>query len=50
MPVVPFETLPDASRVWVFGADTPLKRRGDDGPPRSEWIATSPSGRRTARR
>ena len=24
MPVVPFETLPDASRVWVFGSDRPL--------------------------
>jgi hypothetical protein len=24
MPVVPFETLPDSSRVWVFGADQPL--------------------------
>ena len=24
MPVVPFETLPDSSRVWVFGADAPL--------------------------
>lgn len=24
MPVVPFDTLPDASRVWVFGADRPL--------------------------
>jgi hypothetical protein len=24
MPAVPFETLPDSSRVWVFGADTPL--------------------------
>jgi len=24
MPVVPFETLPDAARVWVFGADKPL--------------------------
>jgi hypothetical protein len=28
MPVVPFETLPDASRVWVFGSDKPLT---DDG-------------------
>ena len=25
MPVVPFETLPDSSRVWVFGSDTPLR-------------------------
>ena len=24
MPVVPFDTLPDAARVWVFGADRPL--------------------------
>ena len=24
MPVVPFETLPDAARVWIFGSDTPL--------------------------
>lgn len=24
MPVVPFETLPDSARVWVFGADQPL--------------------------
>lgn len=24
MPVVPFETLPDSSRVWVFGSDKPL--------------------------
>jgi hypothetical protein len=24
MPVVPFENLPDASRVWVFGADQTL--------------------------
>ena len=28
MPVVPFETLPDASRVWVFGSDTPLDDAG----------------------
>lgn len=28
MPVVPFETLPDASRVWVFGSD---KLLSDDG-------------------
>ena len=28
MPVVPFETLPDASRVWVFGSDQLLS---DDG-------------------
>ena len=24
MPIVPFETLPDAARVWVFGSDRPL--------------------------
>jgi hypothetical protein len=24
MPIVPFESLPDASRVWVFGSDRPL--------------------------
>lgn len=24
MPLVPFETLPDASRVWVFGSDRAL--------------------------
>lgn len=24
MPIVPFETLPDASRVWVFGSDRAL--------------------------
>ena len=24
MPVVPFENLPDASRVWIFGSDRPL--------------------------
>lgn len=24
MPVVPFETLPDASRVWIFGSDRRL--------------------------
>ena len=28
MPVVPFETLPDASRVWVFGSDRPLTEEG----------------------
>ena len=28
MPVVPFETLPDASRVWVFGSDKPLSEDG----------------------
>lgn len=24
MPVVPFENLPDSSRIWIFGSDTPL--------------------------
>jgi hypothetical protein len=24
MPIVPFETLPDSSRVWVFGSDRPV--------------------------
>jgi hypothetical protein len=28
MPVVPFENLPDASRVWVFGSDRPLGEEG----------------------
>lgn len=28
MPVVPFETLPDAARVWVFGSDHPLTEAG----------------------
>ena len=28
MPVVSFETLPDSSRVWVFGADKPLAEEG----------------------
>ncbi|MEO8624955.1 MAG: hypothetical protein ABI625_27975, partial [bacterium] len=28
MPVVPFESLPDASRVWVFGSDKPLSDEG----------------------
>jgi hypothetical protein len=28
MPVVPFETLPDSSRVWVFGSDTLLTEEG----------------------
>ena len=27
MPIVPFESLPDESRVWVFGSERPL----DDG-------------------
>jgi len=28
MPVVPFENLPDASRIWVFGSDKPLTEEG----------------------
>jgi hypothetical protein len=28
MPVVPFENLPDASRVWIFGSDRPLDEEG----------------------
>jgi hypothetical protein len=28
MPVVPFETLPDSSRVWVFGSDKLLTGEG----------------------
>jgi hypothetical protein len=28
MPVVPFETLPDASKVWVFGSDRALTEAG----------------------
>jgi hypothetical protein len=24
MPIVPFETLPDSSRIWVFGSDKPV--------------------------
>jgi hypothetical protein len=28
MPVVPFENLPDASRVWVFGSDRSLTEEG----------------------
>jgi len=28
MPVVPFDTLPDASRVWIFGSDRPLTEAG----------------------
>ena len=30
MPVTPFEMLPDASRVWVFGSDTLLTDEGTD--------------------
>jgi hypothetical protein len=25
MPIVPFESLPDSARVWVFGADRPVR-------------------------
>ena len=28
MPLVPFESLPDDSRVWVFAADPPLQDAG----------------------
>ena len=28
MPVVPFETLPDSSRVWTFGSDALLTEEG----------------------
>jgi hypothetical protein len=28
MPLVPFETLPDSSRVWVFGSDRPIAEEG----------------------
>jgi hypothetical protein len=28
MPLVPFETLPDSARVWVFGSDRPLTEDG----------------------
>ena len=28
MPVVSFETLPDAARVWVFGSEAPLTEDG----------------------
>lgn len=28
MPVVPFDSLPDASRVWVFASDRPLTEEG----------------------
>ncbi|MEP6989974.1 MAG: hypothetical protein ABJA80_03520 [bacterium] len=28
MPVVPFETLPDSARVWIFGSDQPLAEPG----------------------
>jgi hypothetical protein len=29
MPLVPFETLPDSSRVWIFGSDRPLTEDGE---------------------
>ena len=28
MALVPFDTLPDSSRVWVFGTDRPLSEEG----------------------
>ncbi len=28
MPLVPFETLPDSARVWVFGSDRPISEEG----------------------
>ncbi len=28
MPVLPFESLPDAARVWIFGSDRPLTEAG----------------------
>jgi hypothetical protein len=28
MPLIPFETLPDSARVWVFGSDRPLTEDG----------------------
>ncbi|HEV7994507.1 MAG TPA: hypothetical protein VGP25_21980 [Gemmatimonadaceae bacterium] len=28
MPLVPFETLPDSARAWVFGSDRPLSEEG----------------------
>jgi hypothetical protein len=28
MPVVAFDTLPDASRVWIFGSNRPLSEEG----------------------
>lgn len=30
MPVIPFESLPDSSRVWVFGSDRPLTEASTD--------------------
>jgi hypothetical protein len=30
MPLVPFETLPDSARVWVFGSDRPLSEEATD--------------------
>lgn len=30
MPIVPFESLPDASRVWVFGSDRALSGQDAD--------------------
>ena len=28
MPLVPFESVPDDARVWVFGSDSPLDPPG----------------------
>ena len=30
MPVVDFESLPDAARVWVYGADAPVNEAGEE--------------------
>jgi hypothetical protein len=30
MPLVPFETLPDSARVWVFGSDRPLSDEAEE--------------------
>jgi len=30
MPLVPFETLPDSARVWVFGSDRPLSEEATE--------------------
>lgn len=31
MPLVPFETLPDSSRIWIFGSDRPLDAKETTG-------------------
>jgi hypothetical protein len=28
MPIVPFESLPDSSRIWIFGSDRPVTGSG----------------------